>query len=61
MQEYHVTVRYRTNSGCNAKSLKVSAPDSTAAIKLASDQVRKMRGVIGIDDVECNTLTPAAG
>jgi hypothetical protein len=53
MPDYFVTVRYRTNSGCNAKSLNVTAPDIETALTIASDKVRKMRGVIRIDGGDC--------
>jgi len=53
MQTYNVTVRYRTNSGCNAKDIRVEASDMEQALTLASAKVRRMRGVIRIDGGDC--------
>ena len=56
---YIVTVRYRTNSGCNAKDVRIDAADMTEALALASDKVRRMRGVIRIDGGDCREPAPA--
>jgi len=53
---YIVHVRYRTNSGCNATDVRVSADDMTAAIDLATAKVRRRRGVIRIDGGDCVAL-----
>jgi hypothetical protein len=50
---YIVHVRYRTNSGVNARDVRVDAADMTAAIAAACDKVRKRRGVIRIDGGDC--------
>lgn len=52
--EYAVTVRYRTKSGCNAKLILVDAETTEQALQLASDKVRRMRGVVKIDGGECS-------
>lgn len=49
MAFFLVEVRYRTNSGCNTKTIKVESQCFTEAIQLATDRVRKCRGVIKID------------
>lgn len=46
---YLVRVYYRTNSGCNAKDVRVEADSVDVAMQLASDKVRRMRGVVKID------------
>jgi hypothetical protein len=53
MKTYSVTVRYRTNSGCNAKTLTIESDSMESAIQLASDKVRRQRGVIRIDGGDC--------
>lgn len=53
MNHYIVTVRYRTNSGCNAKTHEIEAADMTTAIQIACDRQRKRRGVIRIDGGDC--------
>ena len=50
---YIVTVRYRTNSGCNAKDVRVAADNMLAALEIATAKVRRMRGVIRIDGGDC--------
>ena len=52
-QKYHVTVRYRTNSGCNTKMLDIKAESMDEAIRLASAKVKKQRGVIRVDGGDC--------
>ena len=54
---YIVHVRYRTNSGCNTTNVRVDADDMPAALALATDKVRRRRGVIHIDGGDCR---PAA-
>lgn len=46
---FSVEVRYRTMSGCNTRLIKVKAGSFSEAIQLASDQVRRRRGVQKID------------
>ena len=46
---FTVHVRYRTNSGCNTKTIRVFANSMDNAIDLASAKVRRQRGVIRID------------
>jgi len=53
---YIVTVRYRTNSGVNARDVRVEAADMIEALALASDHVRRKRGVIRIDGGDCRPL-----
>jgi hypothetical protein len=53
-REFSVLVRYRTNSGCNATTVKVMAAEASDAIRIASDKVRRRRGVIRIDGGECS-------
>jgi len=53
MQTYAVQVRYRTNSGCNTKNIRIKASDMEQALTLASAKVRRMRGVIRIDGGDC--------
>ena len=52
MHTYSIEVRYRTNSGCNTTRVNVDAFDIQHAFKLASDKVRRRRGVIRIDGGE---------
>jgi hypothetical protein len=49
---YSILVRYRTNSGCNAKRVEVEAESINEALQIASDKVRRMRGVVKIDGGE---------
>jgi hypothetical protein len=49
MFEFVVEVRYRTNSGCNTKTLRVNAETHSQAIETATQKVRNRRGVIKID------------
>lgn len=50
MATFSVEVRYRTNSGCNTKLFpKVEALGFSEAIQIATDKMRKRRGVIKID------------
>ncbi len=50
MNAYTVQVRYRTNSGCSAKTFRgVRAADLTAATEHCVEKVRKLRGVVRID------------
>jgi hypothetical protein len=49
MHTYSIEVRYRTNSGCNITRVNVDALDIEHAMQLASDKVRRRRGVIRID------------
>jgi hypothetical protein len=53
MPTYTVLVRYRTNSGINAKTLEISAENMEAAITIATNRVRRQRGVIRIDGGDC--------
>ena len=46
---YIVHVRYRTNSGCNTTDVRVIAETMEQALTLATDRVRRRRGVIRID------------
>jgi hypothetical protein len=57
--EYIVTVRYRTNIGCNAVDVRVNAENMTQALAEASDYVRLRRGVIRIDGGDCRVITYA--
>lgn len=50
---FDVLVRYRTNSGCNAKAYRIEAPDMEKAIDIACEKQRRRRGVIRIDGGEC--------
>jgi hypothetical protein len=50
--KYSILVRYRTNSGCNARRVEVEAESIKEALQLASDKVRRMRGVVKIDGGE---------
>jgi hypothetical protein len=52
LRQFTILVRYRTNSGCNAKNVVVDANSVSEAFKLASDKVRRMRGVVRIDGGE---------
>lgn len=54
MIEFIINVRYRTNSGCNAKTVRVMASNIEEAMRLASDRVRRMRGVVKIDGGDWN-------
>jgi len=56
MITYVVHVRYRTNSGVNAKDVRIDAADMTTAIDLATAKVRRQRGVIRIDGGDCVAL-----
>lgn len=50
---YHVVVRYRTSSGCNACDVKVVAPGGVEeALSLACAKVRRRRGVVKVDGGE---------
>jgi translation initiation factor 1 (eIF-1/SUI1) len=49
MKRYFVEVRYRTTYTCNASTVEVEAENMEEAIKIASDKVRKRRGVTRID------------
>jgi hypothetical protein len=53
-KQYPVLVRYRTKSGCNAKSVTVLADSMEHALIWAEAKVRRMRGVIRIDG--CHTV-----
>jgi len=53
---YIVTVRYRTNSGCNAKDVHVDADTMEAALDAATAKVRRMRGVVRIDGGDCRPI-----
>ncbi len=53
MGKYHVTINYRTNSGCNSKMMDVEAESMEQAIKVASAKVKRQRGVIKIDGGQC--------
>jgi len=55
LRMYDVLVRYRTNSGCNAKAVQIAAMSPADAMQIAGAKVARMRGVIGID--ECNITT----
>jgi demethoxyubiquinone hydroxylase (CLK1/Coq7/Cat5 family) len=50
--QYTITIRYRTNSGCNAKSVTLEASTVEEAFELATAKVRRQRGVIRIDGGE---------
>lgn len=49
LQNYCVAVNYRTNTGCNTRNVFVDAVTPHEALQLASDKVRKRKGVIRID------------
>lgn len=55
--KYLVVVHYRTNSGCNAKTVEVAADDTESALTMAGDKVRRQRGVIRIDGSELSRET----
>lgn len=59
-RHFEVIVRYRTNSGCNAKRVTVEADTVYEALQLASDKVRRMRGVVRIDGGEWSEVKPVA-
>ena len=50
---YIVHVRYRTNSGCNTKDVRVDAENMAEALELATTKVKRQRGVIRIDGGDC--------
>ena len=59
MNTYLLCINYRTNSGCNAKTLRQRAENSEQALELAHARVRRMRGVIKIDGGDCTQIAAA--
>jgi len=57
-QVYDVLVRYRTKSGCNAKMVTLWADTPQNALIWAKAKVRRMRGVIAIDEAEVCKWAP---
>jgi hypothetical protein len=53
MTKFRVNVRYRTNTGCNTKSMDVEAESMEAALAIASAKVERQRGVVRIDGGDC--------
>lgn len=50
MATFSVEVRYRTNSGCNTKLFReIEADGFKEAIDIATNKMRKRRGVVKID------------
>ena len=50
MAIFSVSVRYRTNSGCNTKLFsRIEAKGFSDAIEIATNKMRKRRGVVKID------------
>lgn len=48
--EWSVSVRYRTRSGCNEKTYqRINAVSIDEAIELATEMVRRRKGVVSID------------
>jgi translation initiation factor 1 (eIF-1/SUI1) len=60
MTTFIVHVRYRTNSGCNTTDVRVDAPTMSEALHIASEKVRRRRGVIRIDGGDCREVAPRA-
>jgi translation initiation factor 1 (eIF-1/SUI1) len=58
MAIFSVSVRYRTNTGCNTKLFpQIEASDLSEAITIATDKIRGRRGVVKIDGGDAVQVT----